>query len=75
MKELVKGTDRYRHFIDGDWVESTVREWIEVENPATEEIIASVPRGTEADADRALTAAWTAQPEWEALPAIERRGC
>lgn len=74
MKELVKGTDRYRHFIDGDWVESTVREWIEVENPATEEIIASVPRGTEADADRALTAAWTAQPEWEALPAIERAG-
>lgn len=72
MKELVKGTDRYRHFIDGEWVDSTVKEWIEVENPATEEIIASVPRGSEADADRALSAAWRAQPEWEALPPIER---
>ena len=57
MKELVKGTDRYRHFIDGDWVDSTVKEWIEVENPATGEIIASVPRGSADDADRALVAA------------------
>jgi lactaldehyde dehydrogenase / glycolaldehyde dehydrogenase len=72
MKELVKGSDRYRHFIDGEWVDSTVKEWIEVENPATEEIIASVPRGSDADADRALSAAWRAQPAWEALPPIER---
>jgi lactaldehyde dehydrogenase/glycolaldehyde dehydrogenase len=72
MKELVKGTDRYRHFIDGEWVDSTVKQWIEVENPATEEIIASVPRGSAADADRALSAAWRAQPGWEALPPIQR---
>ena len=43
MKELVKGTDRYRHFINGEWVDSTVKEWLEVENPATEEVIASIP--------------------------------
>ena len=72
MKELVKGSDRYRHFIDGEWVDSTVKEWIEVENPATEEIIASVPRGSDDDADRALSAAWRAQPAWEALPPIAR---
>jgi lactaldehyde dehydrogenase/glycolaldehyde dehydrogenase len=72
MKELVKGTDRYRHFINGEWTESTHKEWIEVENPATEDVIASVPRGTEADADRALSAAWNAQPEWEALAPIAR---
>ena len=35
MKELVNGVNRYRHFINGQWVDSTVREWIEVENPAT----------------------------------------
>ena len=44
MKELVKGTDRYRHFINGEWVDSTVKEWIEVENPATQAVIASVPK-------------------------------
>ena len=35
MKELVKGTDRYRHYINGEWELSTVKEWLEVENPAT----------------------------------------
>ena len=39
MKDLVKGTDRYRNYIGGQWVESTLKEWIEVENPATEETI------------------------------------
>lgn len=72
MKELVKGTDRYRHYIDGDWVDSTVKAWIDVENPATQDIIASVPRGGEDDADRAVTAAWRAQPEWEAMGSAAR---
>src|SRR5689334_8499974 len=72
MKDLVNGTPRYRHFIGNDWVDSTKKEWIEVENPATGETIASVPRGTPDDADRALTAAHLAQPAWEALPPVER---
>jgi lactaldehyde dehydrogenase/glycolaldehyde dehydrogenase len=68
MKELVKGTDRYRHYIGGQWVDSTIKEWIDVENPATGAVIASVPKGGEDDADRALVAARAAQPDWEALP-------
>jgi len=72
MKELVKGVDRYKHYIGGQWVESTVKEWIDVENPATEEIIASVPSGGADDADRALVAARAAQPGWEAMPPASR---
>ena len=72
MKDLVKGTDRYRHFIGGEWVDSTLKEWIEVENPATGEIIASVPKGSAEDADRAVQAACAAQPAWEALPPQSR---
>ncbi|MFO1147507.1 MAG: aldehyde dehydrogenase [Alsobacter sp.] len=72
MKEIVGGIDRYRHYIAGDWVASTGREIIAVENPATEEVIAHVPRGTPDDAERALEAARTAQPAWEALPSVER---
>ena len=72
MKELVKGTDRYRHYINGQWVDSTIKEWIDVENPATQAVIASVPRGGEDDADRALVAARAAQPAWEALPPAAR---
>lgn len=72
MKDLVKGTSRYRHFIDGAWTDSTVKEWLEVENPATGAVIASVPKGSAEDADRALVAAERAQPAWEARPPIER---
>ena len=72
MKEKFAGVDRYRHFINGQWVDSTVKEWIEVENPATGAIIATVPRGTADDADRALVAAQAAQPGWEAMPPVER---
>jgi lactaldehyde dehydrogenase/glycolaldehyde dehydrogenase len=53
-------------------VDSTVREWIEVENPATGAVIATVPKGSADDADRALVAAHAAQPAWEALPPVAR---
>jgi len=72
LKEKFGGVDRYRHFISGQWVASTGKDFIEVENPATEEIIAQVPNGTADDAERALEAARAAQPAWEALPPVER---
>ncbi len=72
MKELVNGVNRYRHFINGQWVDSTVREWIEVENPASGAVIATVPKGTADDADRALVAAAAAQRAWEAMPPVAR---
>ncbi|MGH6927112.1 MAG: aldehyde dehydrogenase family protein, partial [Dongiaceae bacterium] len=72
MKEIVAGVPRYRHFINGQWVDSTGKEIIDVENPATQEIVATVPRGTADDADRALIAARNAQPDWESLPPVER---
>src|SRR5215510_9497023 len=72
MKDMVNGVPRYRHFINGQWTDSTAKEWIEVENPATGAVIATVPKGSADDADRALVAAAAAQPAWEALPPIER---
>ncbi|MFI0356020.1 aldehyde dehydrogenase [Actinomadura sp. 9N407] len=44
-------------YIGGTWVPSTRSGRIEVENPATEEIIGSVPDGTAADMRRAVDAA------------------
>jgi lactaldehyde dehydrogenase/glycolaldehyde dehydrogenase len=44
----------------------------EVENPANEEIIATIPSGTVNDSQRALEAAKRAQPKWATLLAIER---
>ena len=76
MKDPVKGTDRYRHFIGGEWVNSTLKEWIEVENPATGETIASVPKGSPEDADRAVQAAWNgAAGLGGAAAAVARASC
>src|SRR4030095_4362376 len=45
---------------------------IDVINPATEEVIGSVPRRTADDADRAVDAAREAFRKWRWIPAIER---
>jgi acyl-CoA reductase-like NAD-dependent aldehyde dehydrogenase len=44
----------------------------EVRNPATEEPIDTVPRGSAADVDRAVAAARRAFPEWRRTPGLER---
>src|SRR2546423_14530303 len=54
----------YRNFVGGEWVDAVEGETMEVLNPATGETIAEVPRGSEADVDRAVAAAKKALPEW-----------
>lgn len=46
---------------------------IDVVNPASEEPIASVPRGCKGDVDAAVAAARKAQPGWAALSPVERK--
>ncbi|MEO7118700.1 MAG: aldehyde dehydrogenase family protein, partial [Candidatus Limnocylindrales bacterium] len=53
----VQTVTELRMFIDGEWVESSSGEWIDVQNPATGELAGRVPAGTEADVDRAVAAA------------------
>lgn len=59
-------------YIDGQFVAWHDDAWIDVVNPATEEIISRIPDGRAEDARKAIDAADRAQPQWEALPAIER---
>jgi acyl-CoA reductase-like NAD-dependent aldehyde dehydrogenase len=49
-----------------------VTEQIDVLDPATEEVIGSVPRGTAADVDRAVAAAHGAWDDWRWTPVTER---
>jgi aldehyde dehydrogenase (NAD+) len=62
---------RTAHLIAGEFVESD-GERIDAVNPATEEVLASVPAGTSADADAAVRAAAAAFPGWAATPLAER---
>ncbi|GAB2478091.1 aldehyde dehydrogenase family protein [Jatrophihabitans fulvus] len=64
--------DRTEFYIGGAWTAPTGTETIEVENPATREIVARVPSGTAADADAAVEAAAAALPAWAATPPAER---
>jgi 1-pyrroline dehydrogenase len=57
-------TSTYENFVGGEWVGAVEGETMEVLNPATGEAIAQVPRGTQADVDRAVEAAKEALPEW-----------
>jgi aldehyde dehydrogenase (NAD+) len=59
-------------FVDGRWVESSARDVLAVVNPATEEQIATVPRGTADDVDRAARAAAAAFGEWSQSSVRER---
>jgi aldehyde dehydrogenase (NAD+) len=60
-------------YIDGSWVGPSAGGFIEVVNPATEEPVASVARGTAADIDCAVAAAAAAFPNWSATPLAERQ--
>jgi len=59
-------------YINGEWIQSTGNDVIEVVNPTTEEIIGSIPVGSQADVDAAVTAAKNAFPAWKATSYEER---
>ncbi|MFO1281875.1 MAG: aldehyde dehydrogenase [Burkholderiales bacterium] len=51
------GLLRYRHYIDGRFVDPAGGGWIDAEDPVAGTVWARVPRGTPADADAAVRAA------------------
>ena len=55
---------RHQIFVGGAWADAASGETMEVLNPATEEVIAEVPRCNAADVDRAVAAAKAALPAW-----------
>lgn len=66
------GVPRLQMRIGGSWTAAFVENWMAVENPATEEVIAFVPEGGVEHADQALAAARDAQADWQALTAGAR---
>lgn len=67
---LMLRTDRF--YIGGSWQAPTGSSTIEVVNPATEQVITSVPAGTAEDADRAARAAAAAFDDWSSRSPKER---
>jgi lactaldehyde dehydrogenase/glycolaldehyde dehydrogenase len=71
MKGAAKMAD-YRQYINGELVPATTGDWIEVENPYTNQIIGRAPKGNADDADKALVAAKAAQKSWAKLAPVAR---
>jgi acyl-CoA reductase-like NAD-dependent aldehyde dehydrogenase len=63
----------FRHFIAGEWCESTGGGTFESRNPAdARDVIGRFQQGTAADVAMAIRAAETAGPMWRRTPAPKR---
>jgi betaine-aldehyde dehydrogenase len=60
------------HWINNQFTSGHSKESIEVRNPAGEEVLDSVPAGSEADANAVVAAASAAFDEWRRTPAVEK---
>src|SRR5215467_3734256 len=60
------------HYINGQWVESNAKDWQEVVNPATAEVIGRVPLGEAGEVATAVEAGAAAFPEWRRTPPEDR---
>lgn len=63
---------RQQCYIDGQWLDALSGAKVEIANPATNEVIASVPMMGTAETQMAISAAEKALPAWRALTAKER---
>jgi len=63
---------RQQAYVDGAWVDADSGQTIAVNNPATGEILGTVPKLGAAEPRRAIEAANRALPAWRALTAKER---
>ena len=59
--------------IGGEWRQAASSEEIDVVNPATEEVVGSVPSAAAADVELAVATAKRAFPEWAATHAVDGR--
>ena len=66
---------RQQAYIDGSWIDADGGQVIQVNNPATNDILGSVPKMGREETRRAINAANQALPGWRALTAKERSLC
>ena len=60
------------NYINGEWIKPAVSEFQDVVNPATGQVIARTPLGSQADVDAAAQAASEAFPGWRRTPVQDR---
>ncbi|MDN4074465.1 CoA-acylating methylmalonate-semialdehyde dehydrogenase [Fictibacillus terranigra] len=61
-----------KNFVKGKWVDSSASEFLDVPNPATGEVLASVPISTKEEVGQAVQAAKEAFKTWKKVPVPKR---
>ncbi|WP_335870866.1 CoA-acylating methylmalonate-semialdehyde dehydrogenase [Bacillus sp. 2205SS5-2] len=72
MTVIKSETKALKNYINGVWVEAKSTETMEVINPATNEVLASVPISSKEDVDQAVQAARQAFNTWKKIPVPKR---
>ncbi|MGM8909739.1 CoA-acylating methylmalonate-semialdehyde dehydrogenase [Psychrobacter sp. 1U1] len=61
-----------QQLINGQFLKSTTNEWLDITDPATQEVIAKVPQTTDDEINQAVAAAQTAFQTWRKTPITTR---
>lgn len=69
-KTVYMNVEKKAMYINGEWIQ--LQEQIEVNNPATQEVFATVPKGGVTEAKQAVDAAHVAFKSWSKLTAADR---
>ncbi len=67
------GAPTTKMFINGEFLESKATEWIDVHNPATNEVVTRVPKCTQDEMEAAVAAAAAAFPAWSDTTIMTRQ--
>lgn len=62
-----------KHFIDNKFVESQAKVWIDLHDPATNNLVTRVPQSTNAELKAAVDSAARAFPKWKATSLLTRQ--
>ena len=65
-------SDKLELFIDGEFIQSETENWIQVLNPATQEVLCEAPCATESEIENAISSAQAAFLTWRETPPPER---
>ncbi|KAG6553011.1 hypothetical protein Mapa_005348 [Marchantia paleacea] len=60
-------------FVGGEYLDSQAVEWIDVINPATQEVVSKLPLSTSQEFEAAMKAAREAFPKWRSTPVTTRQ--
>ena len=62
-----------QNVINGQWVESSTDRWIDVHNPATNQVVTRVPHSTQMEMEQAVESAKAAYRTWSKTTPLARQ--